>query len=63
MSNVNTGGVVRQTLYQGPAPQLDIAAVVRQTLFSPPIPPVRVAGLVRQTLYPGFAVVRAVVFL
>jgi hypothetical protein len=63
MSNVNTGGVVRQVLYQGAAPKLDVAAVVRQTLYEPPIPSVVVAAVVRQTLYPGFAVVRACVFM
>lgn len=63
MSNVNTGAVVRQTLYQGSAPKLDVAAVVKQTLYSPPVPSVRCAVVVRQVLYPGFAVVRSCVFM
>lgn len=63
MSNVNTGGLVRETLYQPGPPPLNIGAVIRETLYSPPIPDVHVAGLVRETLYPGFAIVKAVVFL
>lgn len=62
-TNVLPGGVVRETLIGKPPPPVNINQAVRETLYALPPPPVRVMMVVRETLYPGFANVRAVVFL